>query len=422
MMAVKQIVFALALNIFHSALHGREYKDWNAFSIDHKISLELSGNDSDIYQQAVTVDSNAEYSINPNFMLKADARLQYDGQQEQALRTTRQHLWLRQLYLESHWQGWDWQLGRQIHNWSQMDNLVSFEQISPRDYHEFILSDFAASGRGQWMISAKRHTDNGQFQWLWAPQAKAHRLPTAPDWYQFRAPRLRYGFPFVSNTRHTEQRYDVPDQGLFAARYEGFRQQWQWSLQMRFGLDFEPLARNQFDLQGQPGDITLFHKNRLSLGASASTSLGNNVLRAEMSFSPKRHFNSNNSGLLTTEKANQLSIALGIDAFGPFDTFINIQMLWDKVSQSAPFLVRPEEDLLWSATLRRSFANDTTTMELRWYGSHKQDGLWRLSLSYLVQDNWEIKAGTDSFYGEMQTYFGQYRDLDRLYIQSQWYF
>ena len=405
--------------LFASNAYSKAVINWDDMAIDNKASLSLSANDSDLYQQSLSLNSRVELPVSETVTLHGDARLQIDTAQE--LRTSKSHLWLRELYLQGEWQNWEWQLGRQIHNWTQMDNLVSFEQVSPRDYHEFILPDFAQSGRGLWMLSAKRALENGQWHLLLVPQAEAHRQPTAPDWYQFRAPRLRYGFPFVQGMS-AEQDYESPDKGLFAARYEGFEQQWQWSLQMRYGLDFEPLAQNQFSATGVPQGIALFHKNRLSLGAAASTTVGDHVFRAEMSFSPDRHFNTNQQGLLGSEKKDQFSLALGMDTFGPWDTFINLQVLVDRVSSHSATMVRPEEDLLWSATVRRSFANDSANLELRWYGSNEEDGLLRASVSYLINDNWELKAGLDSFYGKQQGYFGQYGDLDRTYINSHWYF
>ena len=388
--------------------------------LDNTVSARFSRGDAEMYQQEIRLDSELEYALDENWVLQGRSRLQLDGKDQ--LHASHHNFGVRELFVQRQWQEWQWKLGKQIHNWTQMDNLISFEQLSPRDYHEFILPNYADSARGQWMLSAHKQTEQGQWQFLIVPEAKAHHLPSTNDWYQFRAPRLRYGFDYVEGRQGANTEYENIDKGLVAARYERFEQQWQWAVQFRYGLDFEPLAANRFSQNGVPEGLTLYHENRLSIGASASGNIGDMVLRGEMSFSPDRHFNLNQQGLLSTAESDQLSAAIGLDVWGPFDTFINVQVLWDSVLDASDGLVRPDEDVLWSTTIRRSFLNDEAQLEVRWYGSDQEDGLVRASLTYLVSDSHEVKMGIDHFYGDEQGYFGQYDQLDRLYIHSTWFF
>ena len=391
-----------------------------ADSLDNVASLRFSHGDSEVYQQALQLDSKVEKELGHDWSLQADARLMYDHQQQ--LRKHKGRVWLREFYVKGEWLDWNWQIGKQIQNWTQMDNLIAFEQISSRDYKEFILLNFAESARGQWMLSAGKSTENGQWQFIAIPQATPHRLPGHQEWHHFSAPRLRFGYPYQDGQPATSQFYDNDNKGLLAGRYEGFAQQWQWSVQMRYGLDFEPLATNRFAADGSSEGLNLFHENRLSLGGAISTSLGDSVLRSEVSFSPNRHFNLNQQQRLSTTEADQLSAAVGMDTWGPLNTFINVQLLWDTVLNAPDDLVRPDNDLIWSATVRRSFNNDSTHIELRWYGSNEHDGLFRASVNHVINDNWEITTGIDSFYGKDHGYFGQYQKLDRAYLNSNWFF
>lgn len=388
--------------------------------VDNQLSMRFAQADGDTYQQEVRLDFDARISLWDTWEIMARTRLQHDGKTN--LRSQHYDDLLREFYVARNWKGWDWKLGKQIHNWTQMDNLISFEQVSPRDYQEFILPNFSESARGQWMISAAKNTDSGQWQFLVVPEARPHKLPSGSDWYAFKAPRLRYGFPFVEGQASVNAAYPEPEKGLMAVRYEGFEQQWQWSLQMRYGLDFEPLANNAVDGQGNPTGVALFHENRLSLGASASMSLGDTVLRTEVSVSPDRHFNTSQLGLLGTERADQMSVAVGADMFGPWDTFINVQVLWDRVYDAPINLVRPDSDVLWSATIRKSFLNEYLQTEVRFYGSDDGDGLTRVSAKYLVSDAFEVTVGWDEFHGDETGYFGQYAELDRVHLTGNWYF
>ena len=103
------------------------------------------------------------------------------------------------------------------------------------------------------------------------------------------------------------------------------------------------------------------------------------VLRGELIWSPNRHFNHNKSGVLQTITSNHWLLGVGADLSGPMNSFINLQLMIDRVEQYSAGLVRPKTDIIWSATYKKSFEEQFIDFEARWYGANQSDGLLRLS-------------------------------------------
>ncbi|WP_102797003.1 hypothetical protein [Bowmanella denitrificans] len=404
----------LLLSFLPLALQAQE----SAVQFDNRLSLYSGMSDGSLYESRLQWDGKAVISLDDSLDLRFSGYLWSDSQAN--LSGEHQAAYLREAFVSFTWQGLDWQLGKQVHSWSKLDNLVNFEQVTARDFSRFILSNFDDSARGQWMLSATRATEQGQWQWLVAPTTQVHKLPHQGDRYEFKAPRLRFGFPYVANAS-TAKVANSAGSPLVAMRYEGYSQEWQWSVQARYGDDFEPLARWQQNPDAQP-QLNTFYKKRGTVGASASRQLGEAVLRAELLLSPSRYFNTHEQGQLSITRHHQFAAGLGIDVNGPWDTFVNLQLVWDQVLSPAETLVRPATDRIWSLTLRRDFAAQRWLSEMRWYGSNAGDGLIRLALTYIASDNLELKAGVDWFYGANNGYFGQYSELDQLNVQAHWYF
>jgi hypothetical protein len=391
--------------------------DSSVEQFSNTVSSTWSYGDNTWYQGQFKLDSEATGTISKEIYFNLKSRLV--GDLKQQIDPERSSFEFVEAYVSSNWNDIQLRLGKQIHNWSQMDGLTTFEQLSPRDYSQFILLDHASSAIGQWMLSVSDTTSNGQWQFIWVPQAKYHRLPENSDWFAFRASRLRFGFPFTGQTASTLQ-YKQINQGLLAARYQSYHQGWQWSTQMRFGADFEPLAR--YSRESGYKELELYHEQRLSLGGALSANLGDQVLRSELSISPNRVFNTNHQGNVGETEGDQVSFALGMDTNGPWDTFINVQVQWDAVLDHMPDLVRPSHERIWSVLTRKGFDDDLVQLELRWYGSSSDDGLLRSSIRKNLNDMWDVKIGLDVFYGTQQGLFGQYNQLDRLYLQLTGYF
>lgn len=314
-------------------------------------------------------------------------------------------------------------LGKQQIAWGTLDGLKINDALNPQSFREFILEDFAASRIGLWSIYADTTLGDWRAELALIPDTTGHEIPGDGAWFELRAPRFRYGAaPDTSSPPTTTIRpgagLDEPAVGLRVSRLVG---RWDLALLAVSGMDFEPLGR----LASSPTGTVLerYYDRRTLFGISTATSLGAVALRTEWSFRPGRAFNRRDGTELAAERLDQYVAGFGVDINGPLSTFINLQYVIDHVQSAPDSLVRPATDRLATLLLRREFAYDTVTAELRWYRDiDHDDELIRAALSYVVGAETTLRFGIDMFRGKPDGLFGQFADRDRITLGVEHYF
>ncbi|MEX0707321.1 MAG: DUF1302 family protein [Woeseia sp.] len=314
-------------------------------------------------------------------------------------------------------------IGKQQIAWGALDGLKIMDSLNPQNFREFILEDFADSRIGLWSVYADVTRGNWRAELAWIPDTTGHEIPAPGAWFELVAPRFRYGAePDAPRPPTTTIRPDSTiDDATIGVRIARLLGGWDLGLVAISGYDFEPLGR----LVSSPTGPVLerYHARRELLGISAGTSLGAVAMRAEVSYRPERMFNLRDGTELVSEPLDQYSVGLGIDISGPFDTFINLQYVLDHVQSAPDTLVRPRTDRLVTLLLRRNFAYDTVTTELRWYrDAGKGDELLRAALAYVIGEETSLRLGLDVFRGDADGLFGQFNDRDRITLSVEHYF
>ncbi len=324
---------------------------------------------------------------------------------------------LRDFYLELTLGNSNLRVGKQQIVWGNLDGLRVLDQMNPHSFREFILADFEESRVGLWSL----YYDAGLGPWraelVWTPDTTTHDIPEPGAWFEFQAPRYRYGAS--PGARLPEITTDLPksmiDDATYGARLSGAVGRVDIRLQAQTGLDYEPLGR----LEATPSGVVLeqFYRKRQIYGLSFESTVAGLVVRGEFSAQPNRTFNTNEDGDLQIAEADQWTGAIGLDLNGPWNTFFNFQYVYDRVSSPPDGLVRPNTDHIATVFARRTFAYDAITAELRWYGTlDENDGLARGSVSWTLADNLSVELGADFFYGDEEGIFGQFQDRDRAYV------
>ncbi|MDZ7768829.1 MAG: DUF1302 family protein [Woeseiaceae bacterium] len=314
-------------------------------------------------------------------------------------------------------------MGKQQIAWGALDGLKIMDSLNPQNFREFILEDFADSRIGLWSVYADVTRGNWRAELAWIPDTTGHEIPAPGAWFELVAPRFRYGAePDAPRPPTTTIRPDTAiDDATIGVRISRLLGGWDLGLVAISGYDFEPLGR----LVSSPTGPVLerYYARRELLGISAGTSLGAVAMRAEVSYRPERMFNLRDDTELVSEPLDQYSVGLGIDMSGPFDTFINLQYVLDHVQSAPDTLVRPRTDRLVTLLLRRNFAYDTVTAELRWYRyAGKGDELLRAALAYVIGEETSLRLGLDVFRGDADGLFGQFNDRDRITLSVEHYF
>lgn len=322
---------------------------------------------------------------------------------------------LRDAYLEFGLETGLLRVGKQQIVWGALDGLKILDALDPQSFREFILEDFGDSRIGLWSVYADLSLGAWRAELAWIPDATGHEIPTDGAWFELTAPRFRYGAPPGSPRPPTTT--ERPGLGAADAA-TGLRLSrrlagWDLSLVALTGQDHEPLGRVRPGAEGPV--LERYYERRELYGLSAAKAFGRIALRTELAIRPGRRFNLRDGARLGSDRLDQYTVGLGMDIEGPWDTFVNLQYVVDRVQSAPPALVRPATDRLVTAFLRRQFAYQTVTAELRWYGDiDAGDGLVRASLSRLIGDETTVRLGLDAFYGVSDGLFGQFADRDRV--------
>jgi hypothetical protein len=329
---------------------------------------------------------------------------------------------LRDAYFELDVANSQIRLGKQQIVWGALDGIKVIDVLNPQSFEHFILEDFADSRIGLWSAYLDTTFAGWRAELALIPDISVHFIPNPGAQFAFTASKFQFGNT-NPNSQISQVSLDPQDKegtaGLRLSRYvAGIDIQ----LVAVTGLDFEPYGELIND-PGSPTGIALAtsHARREVYGFAAQGSLGPIVLRMEAAFIDGRRFNTRNATNLDTHTLDQWRGALGIDINGPLDTFINIQYLYDKVSNAPDDLVRPETEQVLTSFIRRTFAYERIKYELRIYTSlQDNDTLISNKLEYQLNDNMLVALSFDNFDGTTQGTFGQFDRNDQVSISWQW--
>jgi hypothetical protein len=321
---------------------------------------------------------------------------------------------LRDLYLESPLGEGVARIGRQQVVWGRLDGVRVLDTINPFNFREFILADFDQARIPIWALSLDVPVGRWRVEAVLSPDTTVHDIPERDAWFEFRAPRFRFGADPTGSLPPVEtQRPSELADGTIAARLSRSFGRLDVSFQAQQGLDPEPLGALRVD--GSGVRVETHYAERRVFGLGATTSVGPAILRAEVAAQPSRHFNTRDGQALGTARADQWTLAGGMDFDGPLDTFVNLQFVYDRITESPPGLVRPREDRIVTVFLRRDFAYETWLLEGRWYGNlEDEDGIFRGRIAWRPTGALELSLAADGFYGPTRGLFGQFSGRDRV--------
>jgi len=333
---------------------------------------------------------------------------------------------LRDAYVELRINNGIARLGKQQIVWGRLDGLKVLDVLNPQSYREFILEDFGDSRIGLWSAYVDRSVGDWRVELALIPDSSGHEIPEDGAWFQLTAPRFRYGalpgqLAPPMRTRRSDSLEDTAI-GLQLSRFIG---SFGVSSVFYSGQEHEPLGRIVVDEsagQAQPV-LERYYGRRQLIGLNADTSIGALALRGEFAWQPERRFNTRNESGLGEIRRDQFTAALAADYFAPLGVFVNAQLQIDNVRNATPGMVRPPRDRVATITLRRSFAYETITTELRAYRSlDNRDGLFSAKLSYELGMDSEVSLRAESFHGNQRGLFGQFRGRDRIGLSLRHYF
>jgi uncharacterized protein DUF1302 len=330
---------------------------------------------------------------------------------------------LRDAYVEIELDNGIARFGKQQIVWGRLDGLKVLDVLNPQSYREFILEDAGYSRIGLWSGYLDTTLDAWRLELAVIPDATGHEIPDDGAWFQLTAPRFRYGAAPGQpappmNTVRDQSLIEETAAGVQVSRFFGSVGV---SAMAYSGMDHQPLGRIRI-VDSAPL-LERYYERRNLLGLSADMAIGSLALRAEAAWQPDRTFNTRSATGLDTIDRDQATLALGADIFAPLDLFVNLQLLVDNVRNAPATLVRPAQDRIATAVVRRSFNYDTVDLEFRMNSSlNTGDRMMSAAATYDYRSNTQLEVRFETFHGTQRGLFGQFEDRDRLLFSLRQFF
>lgn len=311
-------------------------------------------------------------------------------------------------------------IGKQQVVWGKADGVKILDVVNPQSFNEFILEDFGQSRIPLWMVNLELSLGDDLFQILWIPDTSTHQLPVFESTYGFTAPRFSPPVPrdipiqFKENEA-PKTRFKNSDFGL---RWSSFVGGWDIAVNYLYHFEDQPIFNTELLTHNATVlEITPEYYRSNLYGGSLSKPVGNITFRTEFAYkTDQRHYQQANELLVSDE----LSYVVGLDYFAWTDTLLSVQLIQQRLLDvKDETLFRAVNETSFSLLLRRSFWQETLTTEVLWQqNTNDNDGLVRPKIQYVYSDRLTLTAGLDIFYSDERGVYGQFADLDRLYLKA----
>ena len=333
---------------------------------------------------------------------------------------------LRELYIEAYPGDTYLKIGKQQIVWGKADGLKVLDVVNPQDFREFVLDDFDDSRTPLWSVNWEVPIKETTLQLVWIPDTTGYLVPSEGATYRF-VSNLPQPPPGLLSVQRDIDRPDTPisDSDL-GARLSAFVGGWDLTLNYLYHYDDVPALYRSIKpyplgvyIQVEPQ----YERTHL-VGTTFSNAFGDFTFRGEVGYSFDKYYST--ESILDRDgvhKSDELGFVLGLDYFGISETLLSVQLFQNYLMEDAPGLLRDRVETNVSFRAQRDFMNDSLKFSTIWVHSvNHGDGFVRPKIEYQLEDNIEVWAGIDIFYGTAQGLYGQFKKTDRLVLGMEWGF
>lgn len=309
-----------------------------------------------------------------------------------------QDIGLREAILAVRRTDYNLSIGLQQVVWGKLDALRFLDQVNPVDTANLFYEELVDSRIPLWMVNCEWFMDNGSLQLLFIPDVEFNLLPNVPT------PGSR-----VSNASKPEW---VPKNWSYGAKLSLQPGDWIVEFSALRSWDFNPVSTLSFDAFGPFIQNSYVRQTRL--GMLAETRIGKTVLRAESLYVPQQFFPPTLPTSPQPTSSPVWSNGIGLD-FELSSYFLSGQLLREQATQMVPGLSAETTRTYASILLQRRFLHDRLGVRAFAICGLDHHSQWvSLQSIYQVGGNHEFKVQLDVFAGEQGSFFGEFRNRDRL--------
>ncbi len=301
-------------------------------------------------------------------------------------------------------------IGLQTVVWGQADTLRVLDVVNPLDRREAYFGEWETKRLPLAMLNAECLVGEESFQWLWIPQPRFDRLPSAQG---------RFAAPDATQWLHDSSIPVTPaglpsatrlGDGSLGLQWAGRANRIDYTLNALHG--WEPVLR----ADAVPGAGYLARPHRaLMLGGSFSAALADVVVRGE--YAAQRHVTDYvmaDAGLPSATEVNRRSWLVAADrASGPW--WLSMQV-FDSQSDGAGSVLTPARQSMLTLAVRRSLLRDRLSVGARLgFDTVRHARYWLMDARYEISEQWLAKLSVEQF-GGAEDSFGYWRAQNRAWV------
>lgn len=382
------------------------------------------------------IDINASLASDTGWSVTAVARVRADtedrlepGRPDQHERSTYNRRWilndtadaeLRELYVDGRIGPAFLRLGKQQVVWGQADGLRVLDVVNPFSFREFIWPDPQDRRIPLWTLKAEVPVGPATLQLLWLPDPTYDEIPLGDAAFAITTPLLVPRQTQPIDIRPATRPQGVEDGSDAGARLSAFVGGWDITLNYLYHYYDDPVPFIAPTAAG-PALVPRYERSRL-FGAAFSNAFGSTTLRGEVGYSADRWFITENP--LDADRAfpaDDLSFVIGVDNTTFRDTLLSIQYFESRLQTTDPFMTREPVERQATFLIQRSFRNESWKLRALWLSSlTRGDGGVQARLSWQASANVAVGVSLETFYGDSDGLFGEFREASRAGIDFQW--
>jgi len=373
--------------------------------------------DSSTQKLQLMIEPELETDISKDSRITTIARLRTDAKDNLSPGDHNQAE-LREFYLDTTINDSIIILGKQQVVWGKSDGLKVLDIVNPQDFREFILDDFDQSRIPLWTANTEIPVNDVTLQLLLIPDQTYHEFATPGSSYQFTSPLIIPPTPPGANVsiKPTIKPDEVLQDADAGFRISTFTHGWDLTFNYLYHYDDTPVLFRTINIDLNGLNINPQYKRTHLIGGTFSNTFGDLTLRGEVGYLTDKYISTTDP--LDTDgvvKTGELKYVLGFDWYGFTDTLLSMQIFQTYLNNHQSGVIRDELNTQITFLIKQDYMNETLHAEVLFlHDMDYKDGMVRPKLTYEYNDEVNIYAGADIFYGNMDGLFGQFKETDRI--------
>lgn len=308
-------------------------------------------------------------------------------------------------------------IGKQQIVWGKADGLRILDIVNPFNFREFIFDDFEDSRIPLWSINLELPIRTLNAQIVWIPDLSYHDFPDPEAAYSFTNP---IPSEVIIRQHPLKKPNGVIQDSDIGLKLSAFSGGWDITLNYLYFYDDAPVFRQAYYLENNQAVLEInssYERSHLA-GTTFSNAFGKFTFRGEFGHLFNKYFStSGEERIIGMVKANQIMGVAGFDFTGISNTTLSAQIFQDWAQTNKQLLFREPYETNFSLLISKNFLNETLVSELVGVQNvNRGEGFIRGTQSYLLRSNLKICASLEVIYGKRNTFLGQFKNQDRLFL------